>query len=242
MSVITEISNAFDLEYQSASNTAPDMTLYEKSYFLTAALKKLITEAIPLFDINETSRRLLQPLLVSNKVLQTVEIISEYQGLNKFAIGLPKDCKNVLREVVLSDNCPVVKNVEVDRLDQIAETINNPFKKPNKRKVLKIVGGPAEDLINLGFINADTLKGYDLYYSTGGILEVRVTYFKYENPIILGDLQDDPNGYGDETIGGLFSPSEPELYEEFIPQIISIAVVMAIASLRNNTIETKSQI
>lgn len=229
--VLVELNNAFDLEYQSASNVAPDINMYEKSYFFTKSVNKLIREAIPLFDKNESSKRLLQPLLIQNFACSIVKVDSEFSKFEKYKVTYPNDFRLLLRISITSKKCGELILSKEDKIDFLNETMSNPFRKPNKRKVIKVLGETDNDKHDYIY----TSKGVD-------ISKVNISYLKHNNPIILMDLRDDPTTIGDETIDGKYLPTMTELSKEFYPSIISTAVIFAIESLRTNTLNTKLNI
>lgn len=229
MDIFTEFNNAFDLEYQSASNQAPDINMYEKSYFFTKANDKLITDSIQFFDKNETSKRLLQPLLVQNHECSFDEVQSELPKFRKFKVSYPTNFRALLRMTINTNNCSGIVINKEDRLDNINETYNNPFRQPNKRRVVKVLG------------EVDGQVKFDYIYTSKDttILNIHASYIKYNKPIVLMDFDEDPTAIGDESIRGYTTKTMTDLEQEFHPSIIKGAVIYAVESLRTNTLNTK---
>lgn len=217
MNLLREFKDQFEVLYQSASEIAPDINSYEISLFLTKAVDKIVTDSIPSIDTNEASRQLLQPLVVTNKVSKSMQVVSEYADISKTKFYYDKEDRYNLRVNVVTNSCKGYIKVVTDKLDYIEETIANPFKRPNKRRVIKVMGGE------------DELGKFDFIYHSADvkITEITTTYVKDNNPIIVENFKDDPNCIGDETIKGKNTITNTELPISTYPLILELAVGFA---------------
>lgn len=217
MDLLKEFRDEFEFLYQSASHTAPDINSYEISLLLTKAVDKIISDSIPLVDTNESSRRLLQPLIVPDVTCIKEDLVSEYKYYNKLKYYYPEDSRYNLKVGIITGSCSGALSVVTDKVDFLSETINNPFRRPNKRKVLRVIGG------------SDSKGQFDYIYYNKEIEvdNITVTYIKDNNPIIVSDFKTDPSCIGDESIKGKDTLTNTELSVEFYPMILEIAVGFA---------------
>ena len=168
-----EFRNEFDLLYNNiASNAAPPVDDYEKSAFLTQAQKDIVTELYSgrnpeglAFESSEESRTYLQNLL---------SVCTVTSGFN--SIKYPEDYWfTVYEEVKFADssNCMASKSPSVVpvKLDSLYRIVNNPFRGPSEKRVLR-VGDSAESS----------------HISKLDISEYSLVYIRRPKPIILSDL------------------------------------------------------
>ena len=149
---LNELSIQFDIMYNNiSSNQAPGLTEYEKSVFLTQAQEAVILDLYKgtsgdAFETTEEVTRYLSSLVKINypedndvKVLQSTK-----EGMNMYAYVLPDDVWFVTYQSgsITIGNKPEDKPRDVivvpSRQDSLYKDLNNPFKGPNKNKVLAI--------------------------------------------------------------------------------------------------------
>lgn len=222
---ITEINNEFDILYENiSSGAAPNLNDYEKSLFLTRAQDELVrmyyngkNSHYSSFESDEETRRYLDQLVLE----KTVELSSpqSYAGFTKYTIK-KNDIGNmlfVLRETATnaSNGClngAVMQVIPISHED-LNRVLNDPFKRPNERKVLRYDDSNSDVYFNL--LTKHNLKTYT------------ITYLKKPKPIILSDLGED-SGF---TIDNQYEQTEtldiPDLLQH---KVISRAVELAKAA------------
>jgi hypothetical protein len=211
---LLEFVNEFRFKYDAASNGGPDIDPYEMSLMLTQAVKDITDMAVSTYEANEESRRLVAGILkYHNSTISTD--ISEFKKVLKYKVSLPVKLVSILREVPGLDNCTVAPEVIIARIDEVNSLLNNPFKKPNKRKVLKL----------------ERDKGFISIYATEVLRSYAITYIPEIAPIIVEDLEDDL------SIEGLKSKSETNLPAFVHSKIVDVAVMKAIMATRSNSIQ-----
>jgi len=226
---LTEFSNEFDIMYNTASYGAPDLNNYEKSLFLTQAVRDLIDELYPQYEYSEANKRALAPLVTTYEFDSNTEVNNYFSNVTSYEYTLPAPLYYILREnVTIEDQCNDVVEVVPTDLDALNKALKNPFKKPSKRKVLRTTG--ADGLINLYCSDSNPVTAF------------KITYLTKYSPIILSDFEDDSELVGDETIDGLNVETSTELPVFLHDKIVKRGVVLAIASLRQNNLETKTKI
>ena len=223
---LQEFNDEFDIMYNSASYGAPDLNSYEKSVFLTQAIRDIIEELYSQYEYSEYSKRALNPL-VKEKELDLVNSTDYYNNLVVQELILPADIYYILQEnVKTSDTCTIDIEVIAEDLDNLNKTIKNPFKKPTKRKVLRTsIGGTKLRL-----------------YSLNGITKYKVKYLKQYSPIILVDFATDDELIGTETIDGKNTQTNTELPVFLHDKIVKRGVILAVKSLRENNLKTQIEV
>jgi len=222
---LQEFNDEFQFKYDAASNGGPDLNTYEKSICLTQACRDIIEDAYNSYETNERSKRILAPLLKEyNSVIEANT--DDLSNFKCYLVNLPTDLNYILREEAKLKNCNYhIKIVNTD-LDHLTEFLNNPFKKPNNRKIIR-----AE-------YNNTQLK----IYSDIELLNYKIKYLKKYSPIILSDLSTAPELFGDNTIEGLQAPTNTELPYFIHDDIIDKAVIIAIKTTRENNLQTQMQV
>ena len=136
-----EFSVEFDILYNNlASNSAPPVNEYEKSVFLTKAQSDIVIELYSgrnnlglSFESSEEAKSYLNPLIEALET--TITNVRPYQG--SYISETVDSIFNmkytvIIRAEILKDNkCIPVLPVNNDDLYHI---LNNPFKKPSKKK------------------------------------------------------------------------------------------------------------
>ena len=178
MTTSEEWSVNFDILYNNiSSDQAPGLTEYEKSVFLTQAQEAVILDLYKgtsgdAFETTEEVTRYLSSLVKINcpddddvKVLQATK-----EGVNMYAYVLPEDVWFVTYQsgsITIGENTRDVIVVP-SRQDSLYKDLNNPFKGPNKNKVLAI-----------------SEEGSIILYSKYPISTFYIKYLKRPNPIVL---------------------------------------------------------
>ena len=178
MTTSEEWSVNFDILYNNiSSDQAPGLTEYEKSVFLTQAQEAVILDLYKgtsgdAFETTEEVTRYLSSLVKINypddddvKVLQVTK-----EGMNMGAYILPEDVWFITYQ---SGSIKVGENtrdviVVPSRQDSLYKDLNNPFKGPNKNKILAI-----------------SEEGSIILYSKYPISNFYIKYLKRPNPIVL---------------------------------------------------------
>lgn len=178
MTTSDEWSVNFDILYNNiSSDQAPGLTEYEKSVFLTQAQEAVILDLYKgtsgdAFETTEEVTRYLSSLVKINypddddvKVLQATK-----EGVNMYAYVLPEDVWFVTYQSGSIKDGKNTRDVIVvpSRQDSLYKDLNNPFKGPNKNKVLAI-----------------SEEGSIILYSKYPINTFYIKYLKRPNPIVL---------------------------------------------------------
>lgn len=220
---LEELSNEFDVQVNSYSTpfTGPlDFDEYEKSVFLTKAqealVKNLYTGQLTGFEDTEQMRRYLSSLV------KTTEITCEpgngnISNKSVFAT-LPEDLMYIVYESAkLQEDTDCLKGKEVSVIpmlhDEYHRIKNNPFRKPNSRRVLRL--DIEERKVEL--ISEYKVKSY------------LVRYLSRPTPIILTDLPEDLK------INKINKKTECKLTPDVHRMILDIAVQLAVQSRIPNT-------
>lgn len=182
MTTSEEWSVNFDILYNNiSSNQAPGLTEYEKSVFLTQAQEAVILDLYKgtsgdAFETTEEVTRYLSSLVKINypddddiKLLQVTKA-----GIAISAYTLPEDVWFITYQsgsITIGENTRDVIVVP-SRQDSLYKDLNNPFKGPNKNKVLAI-----------------SEEGRIILYSKYPINTFYIKYLKRPNPIVLDDSE-----------------------------------------------------
>lgn len=223
---VEEFNNEFDVMYQSASFGAPSLNSYEKSLFLTQAVRDLIDSLYVNYEFSEYNKRALNPLTVEVE-LDLIDSSDYYSNIIVQETILPSNLYYILQENILNSNsCSTEVEIVNEDLDTLNKSIKNPFKKPNKRKVLRT---------NIGDKKIR-------FYSSTKIDKYKLKYLKQYSPIILSNFTTDSELVGDETIDGKNTKTNTELPVFLHHKILKRGVVLAIKSLRENNLKTQIEV
>jgi hypothetical protein len=222
---LQEFNDEFQFKYDAASNGGPDLNSYEKSICLTQAVRDIIEEAYNSYETNERSKRILAPLLSEhNSSIQS--ITDDLTNFNCFLVSQPANLHYILREEAKMSNCNTNLKIENTDLDYLTTYLNNPFKRPNNRKVIKVEHSTTQFKI----------------YSLNTLTKFKIKYLRKYSPIILTNLATDPELFGNNTIEGLSAPTNTELPYFIHDEIVDKAVIIAIKITRENNLNTQVQI
>lgn len=215
---LNEMELEFRFKYDSASNGGPDLNIYEISLCLTQSAKDILNSSYLTYETSEISRRLINPFLVNKTYNNISSIDDKFTNFKTYEITLDFNYLYRIRDRVKLKNCIDNPKVLVIRKDNLQEYLNNPFKRPNKRQVLR------ED------VNDKIIK----IYSNIELESYEISYLKKDLPIIIKDLSTDPNLMGDESIEGLTTESQTLIADIYHDRIIDRAVQLAILYTREN--------
>lgn len=231
---IQEFSNTFDTLLNSYNNQAAfgegssraDIVLdeYEKSVYLTKAQEDFVQEVYSgkytadSFERTEEIRRQLDAL-VYQEDCEKIESSCLSDKFKHTTYNLPEYCWYIIYEQAKFDSeageCigENVADVVPVTHDEYQRTINNPFRGPNKRRVLRLdIGQSKVELVSSYNIGTYTLR-----------------YIKRPAPIVLCDLQDT-----ELNINGVKTPQTCQLSDLVHQEILSRAVTMALSYKLNN--------
>lgn len=212
-----EFDTQFDIFYNNiASNAAPSVTSYEKSVFLTQAQRDIIIglyngREIPgiSFESTEEARKYLSNLVKVHEV--------DIDNINTL-IELPNKLWFItLEESIFNDDfyeCLKGNIMEVvpARQDNLYSLLDNPFKGPSERRVLRV-----------------DINGKIKLYSKYKISKYIVTYVEQPSPIILENLSD-----YDLSIEGISTESESNINPILHRAVLERAVALAKAAYIGN--------
>lgn len=176
-----EFSNEFDVLLRSNSGYGLELDEYEKSVLLTEAQELLVRElykGVPQgesFEKTEEMRRSLDSLIKTVKLNPSQgDVITN----NSTVYNLPPDTWFVTYEAVVLDDqsagCLNGTEIQVIPMtqDEYHRSSRNPFRKPSKRKAIRLDNGN---------LKVEVVSEY-------GISTYIVRYFSRPKPIILADL------------------------------------------------------
>lgn len=213
---LDEFFEEFKFKYDGASMGGPDLDKYEISLLLTQAVKDFTEIAVDRFEIDEDSRRIVSFLLKYHNGSISIDNTFD-KKIKKYNVSLPDKMVRLLREEPSLKGCVEYPEVIVARIDEVNTFINNSFKRPNKRKVLKI----EKDKSFISVFSAVELVGY------------KITYLPEITPIILEDLEDEL------SIEGINTATETILPSYVHSKLIDIAVIKAIGTVRSNGLQSR---
>jgi hypothetical protein len=209
---LDEFRDEFKFKYDGASMGGPDLDDYEVSLLLTQAVKDLTELAVSKFEEDEDSRRLVSFLMKYHE--GAVSIDTTVGKIKKYNVTLPSKIMRILREEPELKGCVSFPEVIVARIDEINTFLNNSFKQPNKRKVVKI----------------EKDKSTISVFSKIDLLKYKITYLPEIVPIIISDLDG-------ESIEGLDVETNTILPAYVHDKLIDIAVAIAIRTVRSSGVQ-----
>lgn len=216
-----EFSDEFDTLVNSSAILSTDSPRqfdeYEKSVFLTEAQEVVVKSLYngnlvgKSFEETEELRRYLSSLVKTDSPK-----VSEAKGITRYStlFILPNDMWFITYETVISSDdklgCAKGTTFEVVPVtqDELHKTLENPFRGPNKRRVLRL--DLEDNAVEL--ISKYSIDNYE------------VRYLAKPDPIILTDL---PDGL---TINGLDKETECKLNSNLHRPILETAVTLALKS------------
>lgn len=218
---VEDFSNGFDVLAQSYTRETSglmEFDEYEKSVFLTQAQNNLVISLYNNEDCSfEGSEKLRQDLRNLITTARIKDAQSDKFVTNVYHFALPVDLLFIISEYAIFDKAPFCDGdtqVEVVpvRHDEWFKRVKNPFRGPNKRRVLRL------DNQSESKTRRNTLicpKGFTT-------VEYVVKYLKKPSPIILVNLKDE-----NLTVDGDSNQQTCELCEEIHQTILENAVALA---------------
>ena len=212
-----EFDTQFDIFYNNiASNAAPSVTSYEKSVFLTQAQRDIIIglyngREIPgiSFESTEEARKYLSNLVKVHEVdIDNINTLIELPNKLWF-ITLEESIFNDDSYECLKGN---IMEVVPARQDNLYSLLDNPFKGPSERRVLRV-----------------DINGKIKLYSKYKISKYIVTYVEQPSPIILENFSD-----YDLSIEGISTESESNINPILHRAVLERAVALAKAAYIGN--------
>lgn len=221
---VQELSNLFDTLLQPSivkDNFGEQNTLafdeYEKSIFLTKAQEQIVLELYQELEQSEENRKYLSNLIKTGNYIPVGE--QDETLINNTFKSYKVEIEDsvlfmIYEQCTLSDenNCINGRIVSVvptihDDLDKV---LNNPFKSPNSRKVIRLDFDNKIELI-----------------SKYNISNYKVRYLKKPNPIILVKLEDLNIDKKQEVSNG---ETNPILHERIVQRAVQLAVQSKVKS------------
>jgi hypothetical protein len=211
MTTSEEWSVNFDLIYNNiSSNQSPGLTEYEKSVFLTQAQEAVILDLYKgisgdAFETTEEVTRYLSSLVKTHEFDNISTTYNITAGNKQYVIDT-SEVDDLWFITYQSGSIAIEENtrdvaVVPSRQDSLFKDLNNPFKGPNKNKILSI---SEEEYITL--------------YSKYDINKFYIKYLKRPNPIVLEDSEYPISGVSDFNV---------EIPESLHNQVLNQAVQFA---------------
>lgn len=222
-----DFSNEFDELYNNVtSNMAPGLDDYDKSVFLTQAQEEIVTQlynGTSGFESSELNRRYLANLIThvtigsSSPTSYSNYLVYTFTPSSGITPSNNKDILAIISEqVVLSDidcysNGKFVSVVPT-KYDELNTVIQNPFRRPNNKRVLRVDKNTKDVLI----------------ISKYPVEEYICEYLKRPEPIIINTLPDELK------IDSIGTKQTCALDESLHRTILKFAVQLAAASWASN--------
>jgi hypothetical protein len=203
---VNEISNEFDVLAQSAASSPANwgyFNEYEKSVFLTKAQEQIVIAAYT-GNLNGTPYEGSEELRQYLRAITVEETLSLKDEDDTVVASYPDDLMFVVEEDAMVDGKRAI--VVPIKQDHLFKILNNPFRGPNSRRLIK------EDIDNQ----------IVLHYSRKPE-KYNIKYIRRPQPIVLQNI-------GDLEIEGVSTVSECELNEILQRKIIDLAVRLALQS------------
>lgn len=222
---IQEMKREFLFKYDAASNGGPSLNNYEISVCLTQGARDIFNAAYASYETNEISKVIMAPFLDSTQG-QPSPVEDEFTRFKTFIFNTPDTIKFRIRDAVKLQGCIDHPTVIVVDKDYLSTFLNNPYKQPSKRKVLR------ED------ISTSQVK----LYADRNIELYKIDFIKRDTPVIVADFEEDPELEGDESIEGFNTESMTLIPSDFHDKIVDRAVIHAIVATRENSLQTNINI
>jgi hypothetical protein len=218
---VEDFSNGFDVLAQSYTRETSglmEFDEYEKSVFLTQAQNNLVISLYNNEDCSfEGSEKLRQDLRNLITTARIKDAQSDKFVTNGYQFALPVDLLFIISEYAIFDKAPFCDGdtqVEVVpvRHDEWFKRVKNPFRGPNKRRVLRLDNQ----------FESKTRRNTLICPEGFTPVEYVVKYLKKPSPIILVNLKDE-----NLTVDGVSKQQTCELCEEIHQTILENAVALA---------------
>lgn len=223
---VQELSNLFDTllqPYITKDNFGKQNTLafdeYEKSIFLTKAQEQIVLELYQELEQSEEVRKYLSNLIKTDNYAPVGEQDETLINNNfkSYKVEISNDILFMIYEqCTLSDENNCINNKIVSVVptihDDLDKVLKNPFKSPNRRKVIRLDFDNKIELI-----------------SKYNITNYKVRYLKKPNPIILVALEGNLSiNNGDTKVSN--GETNPILHERIVQRAVQLAVQSKVKS------------
>ena len=223
---VQELSNLFDTllqPYITKDNFGKQNTLafdeYEKSIFLTKAQEQIVLELYQELEQSEEVRKYLSNLIKTDNYAPVGEPDETLINNNfkSYKVEISNDILFMIYEqCTLSDENNCINNKIVSVVptihDDLDKVLKNPFKSPNRRKVIRLDFDNKIELI-----------------SKYNISNYKVRYLKKPNPIILVALEGNLSiNNGDTKVSN--GETNPILHERIVQRAVQLAVQSKVKS------------
>lgn len=188
----SEMKEAFLIGYDKITNSAAKGYLdSEIQFFLNQAQYRVIKKRLPFFELNETIRKELSPLvngfvynqsgtgeiedITTDDVLNPVDLYNSYSKLYKFSSKILK----VVSEHAEDSNGNKIEVRPISH-DELNKTMKNPFRKPNCKRLVRLdykpnYVGNSKDLVFHEIISSEAFT----------ISKYLVRFVRYPNDIVM---------------------------------------------------------
>ena len=223
---VQEFSNSFDTllqpyiakeSFSEQNNLAFDE--YEKSIFLTKAQEQIVLELYQELEQSEEVRKYLSNLIKTDNYVplgeQDKTLINN--NFKSYKVEISNDILFMIYEqCTLSDENSCINNKIVSVVptihDDLDKVLKNPFKSPNRRKIIRLDFDNKIELI-----------------SKYNISNYKVRYLKKPNPIILVGLEDNLSiNNGNTKVSN--GETNPILHERIVQRAVQLAVQSKVKS------------
>jgi hypothetical protein len=214
---LQEISDRIDIKLNSFE-VRLSVDEYEKSIYLTRAQKAIYKEMVNIFERTEIIDTYLYPFLkefITN--VDVRKILKPKMVNNSVNIVVPSDIYMIVWEkaILISDdpkyNLREVKVLKT-RIAELPYKVDNPFRTPNNKEVLRVITGNVTDLDVWELVLPENTE----------LKQYSCKYLKDIKPIILENL---PDGL---SIEGESNALNTEFIDEVLENIIDLAVLSII--------------
>ena len=225
---LTEISDRIDIKLNTFE-VPIEVDEYEKSIYLTRAQKLVYKELCDIFEVNGIISNYLQPFILEYTTPYPIqEVIRQGTIVNsRYILVATNIYRTVLEKVILSSSDLKYNNRSVKviktRLGEIPYKLDNPFRQPNNKEVLRVTADN----------NNDPLYTYEIIIPDNTeILQYSCKYLKDIEPIILENLD------STLSIEGVSIATNTLFSDEVLEKIIDIAVM---SILQDKTVFNQSK-
>jgi hypothetical protein len=210
---LTEISDRIDTKLN-AFEVPIEVDEYEKSIYLTEAQKLIYKELCDEFEVDGVVSTYLQPFILEFITAPTVATVNKPKMVpGAINIIVPNDIYRIVWEKAVLGSSDIkyhLKEVKVIKtpIATIPYKLDNPFRMPNNKEILRIITGNTNSELFELIIPENT-----------ELLQYSCKYLKDIKPIVLEAL---PEGLTVENESG---PLNTEFTDEVLDRIIDMAVL-----------------
>lgn len=221
-----EFKNQFDVLYDIATLSAPGVTEYEKSVFLSTAQLKILDahylkmENSPLMPdlISNLIRHVSLTNIKDTSLIKNINKKSRY-GIKSYLFKRPTNIYQIAYEQ-LNTSADIIEITEIG-YSKVGKTLSNPFRADISSRAWRIIGQERSDS-----------EYIEILYK-GDIIDYIIRYVENPKPIITETLTD---GF---TIDGETGISNGSLNEISHDEILALAVELATTAYQENTLQNQ---